>query len=285
MFWRKSLPAGFNPAVYLDLNEDIRDTGVDPAQHYLEFGRKEGRRYRLGMGSDECRMWDKAKLCGLLSAKFNLKKYLEITTTTTGFKYRETAALGFQTRRRLVYRLNRKMADGLAIDYASSTDDISGCLDELQQNGQSFDLIFVDPHHTYECSRRDISAAFELLEPGGAVVVHDCRPSDEKIAKPEFQWGNWCGVTYKAYIDFVLGNPRLDYFTFNVDFGCGVILKPKSPAQKAKYRTRAKKDEALRRQWDKDTRDLTDAYRIFKANEAELLRLVDFAGLREKLNS
>jgi hypothetical protein len=285
VFWRKSLPADFDPAIYLELHNDVRLGGMDPAKHYRKFGMEEGRRYRHESESDETGFWDKARLCGLLSIKFNLKRYLEITTTTTGFKYPEIAKLEFQNRKRLVYRLNTEMSDGLPVDYSTEGDDITQCFDILQRDGHSFDLIFVDPHHTYECSYRDISEAFNLLEPGGAMVVHDCRPPSEETATPEFKPGSWCGVTYKAFVDFVLANPRLHYFTFNVDFGCGVILKPKTIAQRFKCRTRAKRDQALKRQWKRNSQDPKEAYRNFKANEFALLRLVDFAGLREKLNS
>jgi hypothetical protein len=32
--------------VYLTLNADVARTGMDPALHYLRYGRGEGRRYR-----------------------------------------------------------------------------------------------------------------------------------------------------------------------------------------------------------------------------------------------
>lgn len=41
------LPGDFVPDEYLALNADVAAAGVDPAKHYLEFGAKEGRRYRL----------------------------------------------------------------------------------------------------------------------------------------------------------------------------------------------------------------------------------------------
>src|SRR5947209_1385845 len=37
------LPDGFNPQVYYRLNEDVRVSGMDAAQHYLNFGHSEGR--------------------------------------------------------------------------------------------------------------------------------------------------------------------------------------------------------------------------------------------------
>lgn len=44
---RGLLPADFDPAQYLALNADVARTGVDAATHYTQFGRAEGRRYRL----------------------------------------------------------------------------------------------------------------------------------------------------------------------------------------------------------------------------------------------
>jgi hypothetical protein len=41
------LPPDFDPQLYLSLNQDVARTGVDPVRHYLQFGRQEGRRYRL----------------------------------------------------------------------------------------------------------------------------------------------------------------------------------------------------------------------------------------------
>lgn len=40
------LPADFDPAVYYELNPDVKAAGVDAKQHYLEYGKKENRRYK-----------------------------------------------------------------------------------------------------------------------------------------------------------------------------------------------------------------------------------------------
>ncbi len=42
------LPEDFDPAVYLHINQDVVNSGIDPSDHYLRFGRREGRRYKLG---------------------------------------------------------------------------------------------------------------------------------------------------------------------------------------------------------------------------------------------
>jgi hypothetical protein len=41
-----SLPEDFDPQGYLLLNPDVRKAGVDPVQHYLEFGYREQRAYK-----------------------------------------------------------------------------------------------------------------------------------------------------------------------------------------------------------------------------------------------
>lgn len=41
------LPGDFDPAIYLAIHADVARAGMDPVEHYLRFGRVEGRRYRL----------------------------------------------------------------------------------------------------------------------------------------------------------------------------------------------------------------------------------------------
>ncbi|MGF6539291.1 phytanoyl-CoA dioxygenase family protein [Paraburkholderia youngii] len=43
---RPKLPADFDPAVYLQLNPDVAAANADPAAHFLEYGCREGRRWR-----------------------------------------------------------------------------------------------------------------------------------------------------------------------------------------------------------------------------------------------
>jgi hypothetical protein len=40
------IPTDFDPDVYLELHADVKKAGIDPIQHYLEFGIKEGRAYK-----------------------------------------------------------------------------------------------------------------------------------------------------------------------------------------------------------------------------------------------
>jgi hypothetical protein len=43
----QNLPKGFNPDTYLELNPDVALVKADPIKHYLEFGIKEGRKYKI----------------------------------------------------------------------------------------------------------------------------------------------------------------------------------------------------------------------------------------------
>ena len=43
------LPIGFKPEVYLKLNADIAEAGIDPLQHYLDHGIHEGRSYSVNV--------------------------------------------------------------------------------------------------------------------------------------------------------------------------------------------------------------------------------------------
>ena len=45
------------------------------------------------------------------------------------------------------------------------------------------------------------------------------------MASPTPIGGEWCGVSYKAFLDFVLSRNDLDYCTVDIDYGCGVIFK------------------------------------------------------------
>lgn len=46
---KQFLPADFSSKEYLDLHPDVRAAGIDPTQHYLEYGMREGRQYRRGV--------------------------------------------------------------------------------------------------------------------------------------------------------------------------------------------------------------------------------------------
>lgn len=100
-----------------------------------------------------------------------------------------------------------------------STDEI----EELISFGAAtFDLVVVDPLHTYESSMQCYERSLELLRPGGLLLSHDCVPPPE-ITQPQFTRGNWSGVTFAAFRD-VMSARQVPWFTLAADFGIGVAL-------------------------------------------------------------
>ena len=139
-----------------------------------------------------------------LVAIHGYRSYLEICTYTTGRLYGDLDRRFFTISHRLMYRCPEGYDDGLPIDFRSASSEIATQLTALRASGVTYDLILVDPFHDYEQSLRDLRAARSLLTAKGTIVVHDCRPPDRELASPEFLVGAWCGVTYKAYLDFML---------------------------------------------------------------------------------
>ena len=230
--------------------------------------------------------WNKVHLMGVLSASLGLTRYLEMTTTMTGGLYGEARELSFKPCMRLVYRMDAAPTrDEFPVDFGAGGEDITVPLAEIERQGLRFDLILVDAHHTFECARRDLAAAWSLLNPEGVLLVHDCNPPNPEVAAPQHHEGAWCGVSYKAFIDFCLGNPDFNYFTVAADYGCGVIIKPRSQIQTIENRRRAQRQEALKALWSATGTDFDAAYALFDANRTALLRLTDFGGLRTELSA
>jgi hypothetical protein len=174
--------------------------------------------------------------------------------------------------------------DGEPIDFRSRDLDVSACLDTIRRRALRYDLILVDPWHTYATSRRDIEEALAMLNPGGFIVVHDCLPPDEATTTPDFVPGSWCGLTYQAYLDVVTSRRDLVYRTVAIDFGCGVIRKLSGPAQieatlRGTARTLLRRPQPLPgatlvRDWRELAPEDPARYPFFAANAHALLRLV-----------
>jgi hypothetical protein len=92
---------------------------------------------------------------------------------------------------------------------------------------KTFDLIFVDPWHTYESSLRDIQLALTLLTEEGTLVVHDCYPTTPELAAPVEKrpratgWGRpiW------RFLDVARARPELAHSVVDLDWGCGLLWR------------------------------------------------------------
>ena len=113
----------------------------------------------------------------------------------------------------------------MGIDFRIAGSDIRDRVQKLKAQELRYDVILVDPWHEYASSCQVIDAALHLVAEGGTIVVHDCLPPNEGCASPTHVPGEWCGVTYKAYLDCVLSRDDITYQTLDVDYGCGIIRK------------------------------------------------------------
>lgn len=219
----------------------------------------------------------KADIVQRLAQAHGYRRYLEITTTTTGFRFDAARAFGFDVCQRLVYRCPPEFDDGQPIDFRTDGEDTSECVTRIRAECRPFDVMLVDPHHTYGCSMRDLTDAFSLLRVGGTLVVHDCNPPDRRHATPHFIQGAWCGVTYKAFLDFVFRNDAIDYFTVDTDYGCGVIRKRSYVGMVRRRLHRIVSGPVHRRieaEWMRVGDDFDAAYRVFATHRSRLLNLM-----------
>jgi hypothetical protein len=231
----------------------------------------------------------KMEIIGLLATKYGFRRYLELCTPTTGNYYGSLDRLVLSTAHRLMYNCPTDFEDGSVVDFRSESLDISQCLAEISGKGLRYDIILVDPFHEYDASYRDLKEAFDLIDKGGMLVVHDCLPPNAAVATPKFKPGSWCGVTYKAYLDFVCARRDLVYFTVDADFGCGLIRKLDRRSRWSKFlrninvffsdfdsqwRIERRQRSSLWREWREIKNDFERAFRFFDEHKKKLLNLV-----------
>ena len=222
----------------------------------------------------------KMEIVGFLAAENGFTRYLELCTPTTGSSYWMLDRRILTTAHRLMYNGPAVFDDGFPIDFCTEGFDISQCLAQIKSKGLYYDIILVDPWHEYSTSIRDLRAAFGLIKDSGMIVVHDCTPPNAKIAAPEFTPGAWCGVTYKAYLDFVGGRHDLDYRTVDVDYGCGIVRKRKRSwwrrfiAENSRGHAERRQYRLLWKQWHEIGNDFERTYYFFEKHKKELLNLI-----------
>ena len=104
-----------------------------------------------------------------------------------------------------------------------------------------WDIIFIDGLHLAEQVESDIENSLLHLSGGGTIVMHDCSPPSELIAREEYQnpyrknmawYGNgwleetaWCGTTWKAFYKFRHTRSDIHMWCVDDDFGVGIIQR------------------------------------------------------------
>lgn len=217
--------------------------------------------------------WTKAALINCIARHHRYRSYLEICSASTGLRYDEIDRSILTNRHRLMYRVPEGHSDGMTVDFATPGLDTNECIREIFARRLRFDIILVDPWHEYDTSTRDLRDALSLLKPRGTIVVHDCLPSSEELASPAYRIGDWCGLTYKAYLDFVTARREVEYRTVDIDFGCGVI-RARPLLARLRERMRASGErEALIERWNAFGDDFGAAYRFMQEHKQTLCRL------------
>ena len=142
------------------------------------------------------------------------------------------------------------------LTYTMTSDDF------FAQNKETFDIIFVDGLHLEEQSTIDIYNSLNILNPGGAIVVHDCLPHCEEFTKV-----CWNGTVFRSIIDLRCNNPNVSIHVVDSDNGCGVIKSGKQELYKIVPESVAK------------------TYWYFANNKKELMNTISVNEFKEKLKN
>lgn len=214
----------------------------------------------------------KYHIVNALIARHGYRRYLEICTPITGGQFSRINRAPLQSCHRLMYRCAADFEDDFEITFRNPDEEILCGPDPATP----YDIVFVDPYHTSSCSTRDLNLALDLVRPGGMIVAHDCSPPDKEMCGPEFHGGCWCGVTYGAYVEFVLRHRELVYCTVDTDFGCGVVQKMDAGQADIENRSR------LWELWSREKEKTSDMFDFFIRHRGELLNLMSVRDFRKR---
>jgi hypothetical protein len=217
--------------------------------------------------------WTKTDLINWIASQREYRSYLELCTVTSGLRYREIDRNCLAVCHRLIYRCPSGYADELPIDFRSVGLDISECVRVIRERGYRYDIILVDPLHEYGASMRDLTEALGLLTDRGTIVVHDCLPPTAELAGPNFSAGDWCGVTYQAYLDFVFARANLEYRTVDIDYGCGVNRARSGLARVRGWWRMSRRRRALIAQWNALGHDSNKTFNFLQSHKTLISNL------------
>lgn len=99
------------------------------------------------------------------------------------------------------------------------------------QNTKTFDCVFIDGLHLSEQCLRDIENSLNCLSPNGTIVAHDCLPKKYAHALRNRKPREWNGDVWRAIAYIRMTRPDVHVSVLNMDYGCGVFHKAKTPQQ------------------------------------------------------
>lgn len=164
----------------------------------------------------------KYDIINYLGKEYNYSSFLEISSFSTGHAYDKVSDTIFNKE---LFMYIPTESYGQKMSRRDTTEKPITYQEGLTKfKDRKFDVVFVDPWHTFEQSKLDIENAFELVSDNGIIVIHDCAPLVPGLVG-DYKRGSWCGQTYEAFIDFNINHPNTQTFVVNLDYGCGIIKK------------------------------------------------------------
>ena len=88
--------------------------------------------------------------------------------------------------------------------------------------------------------------------------------------RAQYITGEWCGVSYQAYVDFISQRHDLAVYTVDTDYGCGVIRKLADPSPQSATAAGAE----LLGDWRSKRGDPMEAFAFLQAHKQVLLNLI-----------
>ena len=213
------------------------------------------------------RKWD---VVDSLRRQIGAQSYAQIVSNSTSREMLQRPELDeFGSVRAYVYASDFQRAERPEIAHLPSLEHIEAI---ARRDRTKADIVFADPWHTYDDSLRVLRLAYDMLTPGGYLVVHDCNPDQPEytVSLPDSCHACWCGDTWRAFLDFTANLPEsTEWWVLACDLGVGVVRAPDSARRGLRRRNRASRftpmvpDATFEAKWS-----------WLDARRAEVLRLV-----------
>lgn len=116
-----------------------------------------------------------------------------------------------------------KKPDGMVGYFKMTSDDFFRDVAEVYK----FDVIFIDGLHTKEQAWKDFLNSLKVLNPGGAIIFHDCNPTTENMQRVPQMQKRWTGDVWKCWtaVDALIEDKSLGKsFCVDGDYGLGVVI-------------------------------------------------------------
>jgi hypothetical protein len=155
---------------------------------------------------DDCPRWD---IINHVIKKMGYKTYLEVGV-------RKGACF-----------MRVRAEEKTGVDPASPVEQVHKMTSDafFEENEATFDIVFVDGDHRWPQATRDVLNSLKVLNPGGTIVMHDCKAPVKKHATSKHTTGLWNGTVWRAFSMLRITRPDLAMWTVDTDHGVGIVRK------------------------------------------------------------